>query len=74
VSSRRIVFDTKLERPACVLLQVGLGGDPKLAHLFPTETWLLAPTPDMHAFPYEDWMLPQLLAKAARAIEKGTKP
>jgi hypothetical protein len=73
VSVRRIVFDTKLNRPACVLLQGALGGDPKLAQFFPTETWLLAPTPDMQSFPYEDWMLPQLLAKTEAAMKEGSK-
>ena len=44
----RQAFDCKLRRPACVLLQAVYGCDTLLvSHLFSTEKWLLAPTPDM---------------------------
>lgn len=48
----KIVFDPKLCRPGCIILQA-LGGDvPSLTfhRLFPTETWLTHPTPDMKLF------------------------
>jgi len=30
-----------------VLLQAAMGADSDLAHRFPSESWLVAPTPDM---------------------------
>lgn len=47
---RVIVFDLVKRQPACVLLQVAYGGSPGIAHMFPAECWLLAPTPDMRAY------------------------
>lgn len=42
-----LVFDTKLKRPACVLIQAIGGGDRwALLDLFP-DNWLVHPTPDM---------------------------
>jgi hypothetical protein len=46
----RCVFDTKLKRPACVLLQAALGGDIESAHFFDSNVWLTAPTKDMRLF------------------------
>lgn len=46
----RLAYDTKLDRPACVLVAAALGGDPHAASLFPSETWLLTPTPDMSVY------------------------
>ena len=48
-----LVYDVKLRRPGCVLLQVAMGGTvPSLLfqELFPTESWLLGPTDDMQAY------------------------
>lgn len=43
-----LLFDTKLNRPACVLLQACAGGDRKrLNEFFTSEEWLISPTPDM---------------------------
>ena len=67
-----IVFDTRLRRPGCVLLQAAKGGTVPafdFQKFFPTETWLLAPTPDMHTFMVTEEQLPQLSAMAHAAIE-----
>lgn len=45
-----VVFDTRLKRPACALLQAALGGSPGIASNFPGKSWLLVPTPDMRCF------------------------
>lgn len=58
---RRIVFDCKLIRPGCVILQAGMGGDPALAHVFPVETWLVHPTPDMKVYELDDIQLQKLI-------------
>lgn len=45
-----LVFDTKLKRPACVLIQSAYGcgyNNGFLQRTFDSRTWLLAPTPDM---------------------------
>lgn len=44
-----LVYDIKLMRPGCALLQAAMGGTVP-ATLFPSECWLLAPTPDMKAY------------------------
>ncbi len=49
-----IVYDLKLRRPGCVLLQAALGGSAGMANNFPTEHWLLAPTPDMKVYNISD--------------------
>jgi hypothetical protein len=59
----RIAFDTKLRRPGCVLIQTALGGDvPQalFASLFPAESWVLAPTPDMQVYEATDDQLARL--------------
>jgi hypothetical protein len=45
-----IVFDIKLMRPGCVLLQAALTNDSSVAHRFPTHTWLTSLTPDMRTY------------------------
>ncbi len=46
----KIAFDATLMRPGCVLIQAALGGDSTVAHLFPLDSWLLAPTDDMKVY------------------------
>lgn len=58
---RRIVFDCKLVRPGCAIMQAVLGGDPSLAHNFPVETWLLHPTPDMKTYELDDIQFQKLI-------------
>jgi hypothetical protein len=48
------VYDCELCRPGCVLLQAGLGGSASLAHEFPVESWLLAPTPGLKKYKLEN--------------------
>ncbi len=44
-----IVYDCTQKQPGCVLLQATMGGTvPDFDMLFPSETWLLAPTPDLN--------------------------
>ncbi len=43
----RIAFDCELMRPGCVILQAALGGSAPLAMMFPTESWLVAPTKEL---------------------------
>jgi hypothetical protein len=58
-----IVFDAKLMRPACVLLQAAFGADNfNVANLFDAKLWLVAPTPDMKRFEVTKEQL-QLLVK-----------
>lgn len=61
-----IVYDTQLFRPACVLLQAALGGTPSVAHLFPSETWLVHPTPDMTLYEATDEQLENLVQVTKR--------
>lgn len=49
-----LVYDIKLKRPGCALLQAALGGSGGVAGQFPTEYWLLAPTPDLKAYQISD--------------------
>lgn len=46
----RILYDTKLRRPACVLLQTMANGDWfAVQRLWPSGLWLTHPTGDMRA-------------------------
>lgn len=45
-----LLYDVELRRPACVLLQAAAGTDYRdifFQRLFPSETWLVFPTPGM---------------------------
>lgn len=57
----RIVYDCKLRRPGCVLLQAAMGGDPELANRFPAESWLIAPTDAMGCYDVTEEQLDVLL-------------
>jgi hypothetical protein len=48
-----VVYDPVLKRPGCALLQAVMGGTVS-ATLFPSESWLLAPTDDMKAYVVTD--------------------
>lgn len=54
----KLLFDTKLNRPGCVILQALANGSREaLFEYFSSEDWLTAPTPDMkimHGTP-EQW-------------------
>lgn len=59
----RIVFDPKLRRPGCVILQAALGGTvptEKLHQLFSPDSWILHPTPGLGCFDVTDEQLEQL--------------
>jgi hypothetical protein len=56
-----LVYDLKLRRPGCALLQAALGGSGGIAGQFPTEHWLLAPTPDMKSYNISDEQLRQVI-------------
>lgn len=48
-----LVYDVKLRRPGCVLLQAAMNGTVPsglFQELFPSESWLLAPTDDMQTY------------------------
>jgi hypothetical protein len=54
----RILYDTTLKRPGCVILQAAAGcSSDGLKRYFHAEDWLLAPTPDMRIMhgTKEDW-------------------
>lgn len=42
-----ILFDDRLMRPGCVILQAVFGGDRRAGTLFDARSWLVAPTDDM---------------------------
>jgi len=57
----KIAYDTKLMRPGCAIIQSALGGSPVVKKVFPTDTWLEAPTPDMHLYEVNEEQLEQLI-------------
>lgn len=56
----KIAYDAKLHRPGCILLQAVMA-DKEVANLFPTETWLLAPTKDLRVYEVTKVQLQQLV-------------
>lgn len=64
-----LAYDMKLRRPGCVIVQAGMGGDPRIAEKFPTKSWLLAPTSAMKVYRLTDVQLAQAVELAE--IEHG---
>lgn len=62
----KILYDTKLMRPGCVLLQAAAGNDPSIAHNFPSDLWLVTTTPDLKNYPITDVQLDFLIEKTKR--------
>ena len=58
-----LAFDISLMRPACVLVAAGMGANTRLAHEFPLNSWLLAPTDNMRVYRITDEQLTQLIQK-----------
>lgn len=46
-----IAYDITLNRPGCAIIQGAMGGSSEAAQEFPTELWILSPTPDMKVYP-----------------------
>lgn len=69
----RIAYDCTLHRPGCPILQAALGGEPMVADVFPVQSWLLAPTPDMHLYEATATQLLELvmMAEQARVTSAG---
>lgn len=51
---KTLVYDPVHNRPACVILQAVMGGSVEVGDMFPSESWLLAPTPDMKTYKVTD--------------------
>lgn len=60
-----IIFDVDEFRPACVILQAAMGGDMSAARKFPSESWLLTPTPGMRKVKVDEDL--PLLVEAVKA-------
>lgn len=74
MAERFIMFDCKLRRPGCVLIQAAYGVDAAIAHEFPADTWLTAPTSNMARYKIDnDDQLRKLveIAIAATAQKQG---
>lgn len=48
--SYTLVFDRELMKPGCALLQAALGGTLGISNLFPSETSLTFPTPELKLY------------------------
>lgn len=48
--SYTLAFDRELMKPGCALLQAALGGTLGIANLFPSETWIVFPTPELKLY------------------------
>lgn len=66
----RIVFDTELRRPACVLLQTVYGGDSSVVLGFPAETWLTFPTKGMQTYEATEEQIEKLIVMSIEAVQK----
>lgn len=65
-----LAYDCKLKRPGCVLVAAGIGADPNASKRFPSEAWLLYPTPDMRVYEATDEQINTLVALALRQEER----
>jgi hypothetical protein len=68
VRRRPIAYDVVLHRPGCALLQaaLGCGGEGNLSNRFPSELWLLAPTPNLRVYLISDEDLEKLVQISIR--------
>ena len=57
----KIAYDVSRRRPGCALVQAGMGCSGMAASLFPTETWLLAPTQEMKVYEASEEQLGKLV-------------
>lgn len=62
-----MVYDCKLRRPACALLQAVLGGDDGACTVFDSRHWLLSPTPDMRLYEVDQDRLRDLISITEQA-------
>jgi hypothetical protein len=62
-NARTIAYDCVLKRPGCVLLQAVYGAtiDRFDMQKFPSESWLINPTPDLKVYPLTPEILQQLV-------------
>lgn len=67
----RFAYDAKLRQPACVLLQAAFGCNYSLTHRFPSDTWLLAPTPDMRVYAISEEVLSKLVEATKKFVEQS---
>lgn len=69
-----IAYDCEQRRPACPLIQIGMGGNRYAAYEFPTQTWLQYPTDAMRVYPLEDQkQLEHILGITMKAWEEREK-
>lgn len=66
----KIAYDITLMQPGCALLQAALGCDVSLVDLFPTNTWLLHPTPNLRVYHIERSQLPLLVKRTREFLAK----
>jgi hypothetical protein len=70
----KLVYDLEKKRPACALLQAVLGGDQGMANNFPSEHWLIAPTPGMKTYQISDQELASVIQYHRRLVVGVTVP
>lgn len=66
----RIVFDIELFQPGCILLQADMGGTvSNFSELFPSNSWLVYPTPNMVVYEVTDEQLERIAQKVQNKYE-----
>ena len=59
----KVAYDIKLMQPACVLVAAGMGASTDASKRFPSELWLLTPTPGMRVYETTPEQLESLISK-----------
>ena len=57
----KVLYDTTLRRPGCVLLAAAYGADIHVASLFDSRDWLVSPTEDMRVYELNEDQLRRML-------------
>jgi hypothetical protein len=65
----KILYDIHLMKVGCALLQAIHHCPNTIVHLFPPNTWFLAPTPDMKVYTITEEQLNQLVKMTEREHE-----
>lgn len=60
-------------RPGCINICAGMGGDRQATLAFMSETWILAPTPDMRIYETTPEQLKFLVKKVEKTYIEGNQ-
>ena len=65
-----LAYDVQQRRPGCVLLAAAMGADTSAAKAFPSELWLVAPTPGLRVYEFSEDQLALIVIRTVNYHEQ----